>query len=147
MHRSILDARYAVQCKRLLKIPCQLIVHRVGPPFGKDGISEESAHTFVWKIDRKATIDAEGIKHEECSACGFTRNENTAIDKLPPDHEHDYGTAWKSDEQSHWKECSCGERSEESPHSFIWVTDIEPTQETEGSKHEECITCGATKAP
>lgn len=72
------------------------------------------------------------------------RNEGTLIGKLP--HEHDYGPEWKSDEQKHWKECSCGERSEESPHSFAWVIDREPTEETAGLRHEECELCGLKRS-
>ena len=34
-----------------------------------------------------------------------------------PPHEHSFG-GWKNDGTNHWKECSCGERSEESPHDF-----------------------------
>ena len=34
-------------------------------------------HTFEWVIDQEATETVNGIKHEECTVCGFTRNENT----------------------------------------------------------------------
>ena len=33
-------------------------------------------------IDKAATKDATGIKHEECTVCGAKRSENTVIDKL-----------------------------------------------------------------
>lgn len=39
-------------------------------------------HNFVWKVDKEATKDETGLKHEECSLCGARRNENTVIDKL-----------------------------------------------------------------
>ena len=42
-----------------------------------------SAHSFQWVIDKAATKEATGIKHEECTVCGAKRSENTAIDKLP----------------------------------------------------------------
>lgn len=42
-----------------------------------------AAHSFVWKIDKEATKTETGLKHEECSVCGFKRSENTVIDKLP----------------------------------------------------------------
>ena len=35
----------------------------------------------------------------------------------PPPHEHSFG-GWKNNGTQHWKECSCGEISEESPHNF-----------------------------
>lgn len=36
-------------------------------------------HTFKWVIDTPATENKTGIKHEECTVCGCTRNENTTI--------------------------------------------------------------------
>ena len=41
------------------------------------------AHSFQWVIDKAATKEATGIKHEECTVCGAKRSENTVIDKLP----------------------------------------------------------------
>ena len=32
-------------------------------------------HTFVWKVDKAATATETGSKHEECTVCGFERNE------------------------------------------------------------------------
>ncbi|MCM1437902.1 MAG: hypothetical protein NC131_01645 [Roseburia sp.] len=43
----------------------------------KDG---EAAHTFEWKVDKAATVTSTGVKHEECSVCGYKRNENTEIE-------------------------------------------------------------------
>ncbi len=34
-----------------------------------------------------------------------------------PKHEHSYGD-WQSDATNHWKECSCGEKTEEAAHIF-----------------------------
>ena len=34
-------------------------------------------------------------------------------------------------------------------HSFVWITDANPTETTEGSKHQECSVChikGATES-
>ena len=42
-----------------------------------------AAHSFQWVIDKAATKEATGIKHEECTVCGAKRSENTVIDKLP----------------------------------------------------------------
>lgn len=44
------------------------------------------AHTFEWKEDKPSTEDELGSKHEECTICGYKRNENTVIDKL--EHVH-----------------------------------------------------------
>ena len=40
-------------------------------------------HTFEWVIDRPATVEEPGIKHEECTKCHEKRNENTEIPQLP----------------------------------------------------------------
>lgn len=47
-----------------------------------------AAHSFQWVIDKAATKEATGIKHEECTVCGAKRSENTAIDKLPRQRQH-----------------------------------------------------------
>ena len=38
------------------------------------------SHTFVWKVETQT-----GLKHEECTVCGFKRNENTEI-PVPSGH-------------------------------------------------------------
>ena len=45
--------------------------------------ADTAAHSFQWVIDKAATKEATGIKHEECNICGAKRSENTVIDKLP----------------------------------------------------------------
>ena len=45
--------------------------------------TDTAAHSFQWVIDKAATKEATGIKHEECTVCGAKRSENTVIDKLP----------------------------------------------------------------
>ena len=45
--------------------------------------ADTAAHTFQWVIDKAATKESTGIKHEECTVCGAKRSENTVIDKLP----------------------------------------------------------------
>ena len=47
---------------------------------------EMLSHSFGWIVDQQPTLDADGIKHEECSVCGEKRNENTPIDKLTCNH-------------------------------------------------------------
>ena len=45
--------------------------------------SDTAAHSFQWVIDKAATKEATGSRHEECTVCGARRSENTVIDKLP----------------------------------------------------------------
>ena len=43
--------------------------------------ADTAAHSFKWVIDKAATKEATGIKHEECTVCGAKRSENTVIPK------------------------------------------------------------------
>lgn len=45
--------------------------------------ADTAAHSFQWVIDKAATKETTGIKHEECTVCGAKRSKNTVIDKLP----------------------------------------------------------------
>lgn len=57
-------------------------------------------------------------------------------------HKHTYTDEWKYDADGHWKECSCGEKSEYAAHTLKWVVDKEATETEKGSKHQECTVCG-----
>ena len=61
--------------------------------------------------------------------------------------EHNYSGEWKSDENSHWHECVCGDRADTAGHTFKWVTDKEASAGENGSKHEECQICRYKKSP
>ena len=43
--------------------------------------ADTAAHSFRWVIDKAATKEATGIKHEECTVCGAKRSVNTVIPK------------------------------------------------------------------
>ena len=59
---------------------------------------------------------------------------------------HNFKTEWSSNGEKHWHECSlCGEKKEESSHSFEWKIDKAATATEAGSKHEECTVCGFKK--
>ena len=104
--------------------------------------SETASHTFRWKTDKAATMTEAGLKHEECTECGYTRNENTVIEKLDENHVHEYGTSYLWDETGHWQECECGNHTETEVHNFAWVIDRVSTMTENGLKHEECSICG-----
>lgn len=46
----------------------------------------EAAHTFEWVTDKAATEEETGLKHEECTVCGYRQNENTEIPVLGHTH-------------------------------------------------------------
>lgn len=46
----------------------------------EDGaVADEAEHTMTWVIDKEATAKKDGVKHQECSVCGYKTNENTVI--------------------------------------------------------------------
>lgn len=49
---------------------------------------------------------------------------------------------WVSDDNTHWHECTCGDKIDEAKHDFKWVVDKAPTATEVGSKHQECKVCG-----
>lgn len=90
-----------------------------------------------------------------CTACGkYFEDEagNTEITDLDeygiiPATGHTAGAEWKSDDTNHWNECAvCGEKMNETAHTFAWVTDKEATATEPGSRHEECTVYGYAKA-
>lgn len=76
---------------------------------------------------------------QTCTVCGYE-----IAPKLP--HVHNYGNEYKSDENRHWKECSCKAVTDDATHDFFWVTDKEATESEAGSKHEECSVCHYKKS-
>ena len=56
---------------------------------------------------------------------------------------HDYGTDWKSDESSHWHECTCGDKSDTAAHIKDGGTVTKPATEKEtGIRTYKCSVCG-----
>ncbi|MCI8603070.1 MAG: hypothetical protein HFE79_02865 [Ruminiclostridium sp.] len=101
--------------------------------------SEEVEHTFgEWTVIKEATEKEEGSRERVCGICGFKDTESIPV----LDHTHKFGE-WKSDKNSHWKECECGEKSEEAEHIFgEWTVIKEATENEEGEERRECEVCG-----
>ena len=49
---------------------------------------------------------------------------------------------WVSDDNTHWHQCTCGDKIDEAAHAFEWVVDKAPTATEVGSRHQECKVCG-----
>lgn len=55
-----------------------------------------------------------------------------------PAHEHEFTKAWKYDNETHWHECTCGEKGDEAAHEVQeWATNAD------GSQLGVCLVCGA----
>lgn len=80
---------------------------------GEDG-------TFVLSnVEEKTTITVEGVRKHEA-----------------------VNDEWLSDDSTHWHKCACGDKIDESAHTFEWVVDKAPTATEVGSKHQQCTVCG-----
>ena len=53
---------------------------------GCPAVLDNADHGFAWIIDKEATEDETGLKHEECAVCAYQRSVGTVIEKL--DHVH-----------------------------------------------------------
>lgn len=49
---------------------------------------------------------------------------------------------WLSDDNTHWHECTCGDKIDEAKHDFEWVVVKNPTATEKGSKQQQCKVCG-----
>ena len=89
----------------------------------------------------EATEELEGLQERICSVCGY--KESQSIDKLP--HNHKYNEL-HYDDSNHWKECSCGKKSELEEHNWnSGIITLEPTEDTEGITTFTCNVCSDTK--
>lgn len=90
-------------------------------------------------------VKANGVLLEKNEGGRFVLSnveENTAI-TVEGVHKHEaVGDEWLSDDNTHWHECTCGEKIDESAHTFEWVIDKAPTATEAGSKHQQCTVCG-----
>ncbi len=72
---------------------------------------------------------------------GQTAQANTVYTISRADHQLE--TSWNFDENTHFHACTvCDTPMDRQDHSFVWVTDREPTYTTPGQKHEACTVCG-----
>ncbi len=68
---------------------------------------------------------------------------SVSFDQLPEDLPCSFSDSWYTlDGQVHWKECTCGNRSQHGAHTLVEVIDKEATPTQTGLKHMECSQCG-----
>lgn len=68
--------------------------------------------------------------------------EDTEENGKDSNHVHAFSSEWSMDEDKHWKECSCGERTEEGQHSMEWLVITPATKKAEGTERGLCSVCG-----
>ena len=125
----------------------------------------EAAHTFEWVTDKAATEEDTGLKHEECTVCGYKQNENTEIPVLRHIHsmvktEAASATCTEDGNIEYYTCSKCGKLySDEAGNNEItkaetvdktaghkysdWKTVKDATCTEAGTKTRECEVCGA----
>ncbi len=77
-----------------------------------------------------------------------TTHYNEAVAEADFEVTHDFSADYKTDDQNHWRECVCGEKSENAPHNIVIDEGKEPTCTESGiTEGSHCDVCGyVTKA-
>ncbi len=98
---------------------------------------DESNHDWKVTVKTQPTKEADGENLLECKVCGKNKTVN-----VPYDHTCSFGDWINTDPDKHWKECECGEKSEEAVHIFdSWTTTFQPTEDAEGKQESDCTIC------
>lgn len=120
-----------------------------------DAISFQTG--FPLDMDKSITVTAvekSGMNLTGWSIDGGTINGLNYTFDLPYDnatispiytstHTHSYSEEWKSDENGHWHECSCGDKSGYEKHTHEAFAAKEPTCTEDGcTSGEKCSVCG-----
>ncbi len=69
------------------------------------------AHTFNWVVDTASNCTTAGVQHEECTVCGYVRNENTTVEKtehVPEKIERIDSTCTEDGNIEYWRCSECG---------------------------------------
>ena len=87
----------------------------------------------------EATCTTDGYSGDIiCADCGEKLEDGKVIPAG-----HDYGTAYKTDAENHWKECECGDVIEKTAHTLgDWIVTKEASTTEKGSKERVCSVCG-----
>lgn len=101
------------------------------------GASQEKAgHEFgEWIVTKPATDSEDGEMERDC-VCGKTETDTI------PMGEHIPSETYESDEENHWKTCSCGNIVDKEAHMYDeWVTVTEATHMDAGLEKQTCTVC------
>ena len=99
----------------------------------------ESYHIFgSWSVMQEATSNATGLQERVCTVCGYKQTETIPVQG----HEHSYTVTWVKDTDSHWKECSCGNKKDTAAHTYgEWKVTKAATETQTGTKERTCTAC------
>ena len=99
-----------------------------------------------------AEEDAEAPAEDAAAAGGAEEAESPAEEPEEPEvtaepepaHTHVFSETWSYDAATHWRECECGERTEQGAHALEWKLTRRATKKLVGIETGTCTTCGYT---
>ena len=95
----------------------------------KDGYA---AHTRDGgTVTKEPTTEETGTKVYKCTVCGYVMETET-LDKLTPEHTHEWAGEWSMDETYHWHACTAGDGAKQDEGAHVYDGDADDT----------CNTCG-----
>ena len=95
---------------------------------------EPHTHTFDQETIKEAALKtpadctSDAVYYKSCSCGAISANDADTFTATDSALGHDYGAAWKSDENNHWNECTCGDKANTAPHA-------------DENKNGKCDTC------
>ena len=106
---------------------------------GCDVKGEIGVHNFdQGTIMKEATEDNDGVKIYKCLTCGASKEE-----RIPAlGHQHKYGRNYYSNDETHWNQCECGDKTNEEYHT--WDSGVvlqEPQIGAPGKTMYTCVVC------
>lgn len=93
-------------------------------------------------VTKEPTETEEGIRTYKCTVCDYVIK-TESIPVISEDHTHNYNTVWSSDNNSHWHECDCGDKTDVGTHvEDSGVITVQPTNNSTGLRTYSCTVCG-----
>jgi len=104
---------------------------------GKESVTLPAGHKWGDPVVTPATCTEDGKKVYTCSVCGETKTEPG-----DPATGHSVLSAWSSDEDQHWHECSeCGTKFDCEDHKWV------DKENEDGQAYKKCSVCGYETDP
>ncbi len=139
---GLTEGKHCSVCNTVLV--AQQVVNSLGHDYGGWTSNDNNTHVKTCNNNSSHKII------EECSGGMATCTEKAVCEICGEKYgellEHEYSSDWKHDENYHYHECSCGDKSNISEHAWDeGIISREQTIEHEGERIYTCVDCGRTK--
>ena len=91
--------------------------------------------------EAEAEAEAAAQAEAEAKAQAEAEAEAARAEAKAKAHQHSFPEEWSYDDQKHWLECECGERTGEAAHDIVWITEQRPGIRRPGLERGKCSVC------